>query len=213
MDHAVQDRQMRLYKNLLQSGQHVPGNSFSDKISHDQTCVHEEKSDVQLHNSGGTSCLSSTLRTRNRGYSSSSNAHTYVNVKLKHKKTVKSNRQQDTRIAFQKSEECLLKDFEGLKLSAESMDDFAEVIMLDFAGQYEFYATHQTFLNKHAVYLLVLDISKDLKGSLTSEDQDDALPNLAEIPLEDIGGEVIVVNVLSILKTNQKIILSKHLSC
>ncbi|CAG2200020.1 LRRK2 [Mytilus edulis] len=31
----------------------------------------------------------------------------------------------------------------------------------DFAGQKEFYATHQTFLSANAVYLLVVDISKD----------------------------------------------------
>ncbi|XP_053382036.1 uncharacterized protein LOC128549418 [Mercenaria mercenaria] len=51
------------------------------------------------------------------------------------------------------------------KIQEHSADDkdtrTAEVSLWDFAGQSEFYATHQVFLSKNAVYLLVTDISKD----------------------------------------------------
>ncbi|CAG2199547.1 unnamed protein product [Mytilus edulis] len=40
-------------------------------------------------------------------------------------------------------------------------EKFADCGFWDFAGQKEFYATHQTFLSANAVYLLVVDISKD----------------------------------------------------
>ncbi|CAC5366954.1 unnamed protein product [Mytilus coruscus] len=71
--------------------------------------------------------------------------------------------------------------------SEASLDDFAETVLLDFAGQYEFYATHQTFLNKHAIYLLVMDVSRNLKGLMTSDDEDDNFFDLTEVPFKDIG--------------------------
>lgn len=83
----------------------------------------------------------------------------------------------------------LLDDFQGIHDSDVSYEDLAEVRILDFAGQYEFYATHQTFLNKNAIYLLALDMSKDLKGILTPDDLDEGFKDITEIPFEDIGGE------------------------
>jgi len=83
----------------------------------------------------------------------------------------------------------LLDDFQGIHDSDVSYEDLAEVRILDFAGQYEFYATHQTFLNKNAIYLLALDMSKDLKGILTLDDLDESFKDITEIPFEDIGGE------------------------
>ena len=83
----------------------------------------------------------------------------------------------------------LLDDFRGIHDSDVSNEDLAEVRILDFAGQYEFYATHQMFLNKNAIYLLALDMSKDLKGILTPDDLDEGFKDITEIPFEDIGGE------------------------
>ncbi|VDI73379.1 Hypothetical predicted protein [Mytilus galloprovincialis] len=40
-------------------------------------------------------------------------------------------------------------------------EQFADCAFWDFAGQKQFYATHQTFLNANAVYLLAVDISKE----------------------------------------------------
>ncbi|VDI50650.1 Hypothetical predicted protein, partial [Mytilus galloprovincialis] len=186
IDHAEQDRQRRLYKHLIQPRQHIPEQSSTDKITYNQTHAQSGEVKGQLQDRFDIN-LTSTGISSNNEYILSIEVQKAVDEKPKTEESFELNRQQETRITFQKSEEGLLKDFHGLQISAESMDDFAEVVMLDFAGQYEFYATHQTFLNKHAVYLLVLDISKDLKGSLTSEDQDDVLTDLAEIPLEDIG--------------------------
>ncbi|CAG2235183.1 unnamed protein product [Mytilus edulis] len=42
-------------------------------------------------------------------------------------------------------------------------EEFADCGFWDFAGQKEFYATHQTFLSTNSVYLLVVDISRDFK--------------------------------------------------
>ncbi|CAC5390652.1 unnamed protein product [Mytilus coruscus] len=40
-------------------------------------------------------------------------------------------------------------------------DQYADCGFWDFAGQKEFYATHQTFLSRNAIYLLVVDVSED----------------------------------------------------
>lgn len=44
----------------------------------------------------------------------------------------------------------------------EASERNADCGFWDFAGQKVFYATHQTFMSSNAVYLLVVDISKDL---------------------------------------------------
>ncbi|CAG2217722.1 TTN [Mytilus edulis] len=49
-------------------------------------------------------------------------------------------------------------------LSVDQSEKFADCAFWDFAGQKEFYATHQTFLSANAVYLLVVDISEDFKS-------------------------------------------------
>ena len=41
---------------------------------------------------------------------------------------------------------------------------FADCTVWDFAGQKEFYATHQTFLTNSAIYLLTADLSKELSS-------------------------------------------------
>lgn len=89
--------------------------------------------------------------------------------------------------------------------SESSLDDFAETVLLDFAGQYEFYATHQTFLNKHAIYLLVIDVSKNLKGLMTSEDEDDNFFDLSEVPFKDIGGKYFSTLFLSMTVTGREL--------
>ncbi|CAG2239834.1 unnamed protein product [Mytilus edulis] len=49
-------------------------------------------------------------------------------------------------------------------LSIDKSEEFADCAFWDFAGQKEFYATHQTFLSANAVYLLVVDISEDFQS-------------------------------------------------
>ncbi|KAK3598545.1 hypothetical protein CHS0354_010722 [Potamilus streckersoni] len=48
--------------------------------------------------------------------------------------------------------------------------DYAALAMWDFAGQYIFYTTHQTFLTCHAIYLLVTDLSQ-LVTDLVEDDE------------------------------------------
>ncbi|KAL3854526.1 hypothetical protein ACJMK2_013791 [Sinanodonta woodiana] len=44
----------------------------------------------------------------------------------------------------------------------KSIEEYAKLGIWDFAGQYVFYTTHQTFLSYRAVYLLVLDLSQQI---------------------------------------------------
>ncbi|CAC5372593.1 TTN [Mytilus coruscus] len=61
---------------------------------------------------------------------------------------------------------------EEFSKTAYQNEDFADCGFWDFAGQKEFYATHQTFLSTNAIYLLVVDISKDF-ASKTHQDMID----------------------------------------
>ncbi|KAK3602250.1 hypothetical protein CHS0354_034487 [Potamilus streckersoni] len=45
----------------------------------------------------------------------------------------------------------------------------APLTILDFAGQYAFYSTHQTFLTRRAIYLLVSDVSQQLTDLVADE--------------------------------------------
>ncbi|CAC5381003.1 unnamed protein product [Mytilus coruscus] len=48
-------------------------------------------------------------------------------------------------------------------LSEYPNDQYADCGFWNFAGQKEFYATHQTFLSRNAIYLLVVDVSEDFE--------------------------------------------------
>ncbi|XP_052097296.1 uncharacterized protein LOC127732256 [Mytilus californianus] len=48
------------------------------------------------------------------------------------------------------------------RMTSESL---VECGLWDFAGQKDYYATHQTFLNPHAIYLLVTNISEDIAAT------------------------------------------------
>lgn len=39
----------------------------------------------------------------------------------------------------------------------------------DFAGQKEYYATHQTFCSQHSIYLIVADINEEMKDTQPDE--------------------------------------------
>ncbi|CAG2227756.1 TTN [Mytilus edulis] len=69
-------------------------------------------------------------------------------------------------------------------LSFDKSEEFADCAFWDFAGQKEFYATHQTFLSANAVYLLVVDISEDFQ-SKTYE-------NMIEKEFDSIGGHLTI---------------------
>ncbi|XP_063418365.1 probable serine/threonine-protein kinase pats1 [Mytilus trossulus] len=55
------------------------------------------------------------------------------------------------------------------KMTSESL---VECGLWDFAGQKDYYATHQTFLNPHAIYLLVTNISDDISATGDETDFD-----------------------------------------
>ncbi|KAL3854599.1 hypothetical protein ACJMK2_013863 [Sinanodonta woodiana] len=51
----------------------------------------------------------------------------------------------------------------------KSMEEYAKLGIWDFAGQYVFYTTHQTFLSYRAVYLLVIDLSQQITAFIEDE--------------------------------------------
>ncbi|KAL3854596.1 hypothetical protein ACJMK2_013860, partial [Sinanodonta woodiana] len=51
----------------------------------------------------------------------------------------------------------------------KSMEEYAKLGIWDFAGQYVFYTTHQTFLSYRAVYLLVIDLSQQITVFIEDE--------------------------------------------
>jgi GTPase SAR1 family protein len=48
--------------------------------------------------------------------------------------------------------------------------DQYKLSLWDFGGQYIFYATHQLFHSRHAIYLLVFDLTRELHTPVTDED-------------------------------------------
>ena len=62
--------------------------------------------------------------------------------------------------------------FQLLTDNSEDLSDinnYADLSIWDFAGQYAFYGTHQIFLSPRSVYLLVIDLSKTI-DSLVYDD-------------------------------------------
>ncbi|XP_053407687.1 uncharacterized protein LOC128559584 [Mercenaria mercenaria] len=53
--------------------------------------------------------------------------------------------------------------------SSDNSKDIAELSIWDFAGQYVFYGTHQIFLSRRAVYLLVTDLSQHVDSVVEDE--------------------------------------------
>lgn len=45
-------------------------------------------------------------------------------------------------------------------------DEYADCGLWDFAGERDYYATHQTFMTKNAIYIIVADVSKDIKETV-----------------------------------------------
>ena len=67
----------------------------------------------------------------------------------------------------------VLEELKKLLANKDSVADESEVKLSfwDFAGQQVFYTTHQTFLSHRAIYLLVLDLTHDLKHPIKTERQ------------------------------------------
>ncbi|CAG2237589.1 unnamed protein product [Mytilus edulis] len=64
---------------------------------------------------------------------------------------------------FEQMDEILVKvQKDQDKMTSERL---VECGIWDFAGQKDYYATHQTFLNPHAIYLLVTNISDDIAAT------------------------------------------------
>ncbi|KAL3888926.1 hypothetical protein ACJMK2_001286, partial [Sinanodonta woodiana] len=80
----------------------------------------------------------------------------------------------------------------SVKLEKDT-EEFAALALWDFAGQYVFYTTHQTFLTRRAIYLLVVDLSQQVTDLVDDECYLDAegiklckVHELAEIWLNSI---------------------------
>ncbi|KAK3590784.1 hypothetical protein CHS0354_038722 [Potamilus streckersoni] len=52
----------------------------------------------------------------------------------------------------------------------KNIEEYAALAMWDFAGQYVFYTTHQTFLTNRAIYLLVIDLSQQVTDLIKDDE-------------------------------------------
>ncbi|XP_071121311.1 uncharacterized protein [Mytilus edulis] len=178
-----QERKVRLIKNVLEAPQ--KGTTISHK-----TAVLTYKPDWYVSEKDEKNAITNPNDIKDEIKKSSPDVQTNEDKKRKTSEIppkMKSQVQDNVLAPAEVTEADLFADLKGWSELEAPLDDFAEVAVLDFAGQYEFYATHQTFLNKHAIYLLVLDVSKNMKGLMTSEDIEENFLDLSEIPFEDIG--------------------------
>ncbi|XP_061192318.1 uncharacterized protein LOC133200551 [Saccostrea echinata] len=73
-----------------------------------------------------------------------------------------------------------LFDYEG-NASPISENDSKELLsVMDFAGQVAYYACHQVYLSRRAIYLLVVDMTQDLTTKLQQDDRNCVLGTLFE---------------------------------
>ncbi|XP_053392169.1 probable serine/threonine-protein kinase roco5, partial [Mercenaria mercenaria] len=68
----------------------------------------------------------------------------------------------DSEMSFRNQLWDLIKEQSQLPTDGKDTNT-ADLSVWDFAGQYAFYATHQVFLSRRAVYLLVTDMSKHME--------------------------------------------------
>ncbi|XP_061186832.1 uncharacterized protein LOC133194953 [Saccostrea echinata] len=78
---------------------------------------------------------------------------------------------QSKNIKSQKSEKNKIPNFLHLvpEITRKKADMFQTIDFYDFAGQYEYYATHHIYLRRSAFYILVMDMSRELQDVV--EDQ------------------------------------------
>ncbi|KAK3598547.1 hypothetical protein CHS0354_010723 [Potamilus streckersoni] len=67
---------------------------------------------------------------------------------------------------IKKKRDAVIEILHLINKNADKLDDdlvkYAALSIWDFAGQYAFYTTHQTFLSSHALYLLVIDLNQQI---------------------------------------------------
>ena len=99
-----------------------------------------------------------------------------------------------------------LKDF-NLQSDATSTENHMTLDLWDFAGQHLYYASYPVFLSSRAVYMLVYNLSKELKNTA----QPYARLGSADIPLENPSGETNLDNLVSWLGSVSTLCSSKRL--
>jgi GTPase SAR1 family protein len=77
--------------------------------------------------------------------------------------SVQLHEDKDVALKSERHVELLDTCLEAMKVELPK-DLLVDCSIWDFAGQKEFYATHQTFLTSSAIYLLTVDLSKDLSS-------------------------------------------------
>ncbi|XP_053381212.1 uncharacterized protein LOC128549077 [Mercenaria mercenaria] len=73
-------------------------------------------------------------------------------------------------VSSAKGDDVLDKLSKHLEKKENSNEEIESITIWDFGGQFVYYATHQLFLSRKAVYLLVFDLSIDLSAKIKDED-------------------------------------------
>ena len=103
----------------------------------------------------------------------------------------------------------LIQHLEGLKLQSDttSTENHMTLDLWDFAGQHLYYASYPVFLSSRAVYMLVYNLSKELKNTA----QPSARLGSADIPLDNPSGETNLDNLVSWLGSISTLCSSKRM--
>ena len=103
----------------------------------------------------------------------------------------------------------LIQHLKGLNLQSDatSTENRMTLDLWDFAGQHLYYASYPVFLSSRAVYMLVYNLSKELKNTA----QPSARLGGADIPLENPSGETNLDNLVSWLGSISTLCSSKRI--
>ncbi|XP_076116774.1 uncharacterized protein LOC143084249 [Mytilus galloprovincialis] len=145
--------------------------NFQDTLISDDNVIEKEPFDVLSKINDDTQHASITLAASTSDGKQSSipdKMEKQQNNDLKNHELVPNSSDQITEMMVSKMDEILAyAKIEKDKMKSEGL---VECGIWDFAGQKDYYATHQTFFTPNAIYLLVADIEDDIKPITHNED-------------------------------------------
>lgn len=112
---------------------------------------------------------------RNDMISNKSGKESTVNLTGEKEKTEKYSKSHKSFEVTEEMKNKMIENFDQILLEVKkndktSSEDLVQCGLWDFAGQKDYYVTHQTFLTSNAIYLIVTDLKEDIKTRTQDED-------------------------------------------